>query len=78
MAQKFIPTSLMEIVTGGVQQKKIIATMGGTHFKLGCHLKNIEVELGKISMGIVIQIPEIQMCYEIDSRRRIPILKFKN
>ncbi|OLY80462.1 hypothetical protein AYI68_g3622 [Smittium mucronatum] len=60
-AQKFIPTSLMEIVTGGGPQKKKI-TMGGTPFKLGCHLKNIDGELEEISMGIIIQIPDIQMC----------------
>ncbi|OLY78445.1 hypothetical protein AYI68_g7507 [Smittium mucronatum] len=52
--------------------------MGGTPNRLGCKLSELQDNIEDISESIIEQLGTIQTCFEIDSRRKILFIKFKN
>ncbi|OMJ09825.1 hypothetical protein AYI70_g5372, partial [Smittium culicis] len=68
----------MEMVSGIKPKAKKIICMGGTPFKLGCRLSEFKADIDTIIEEILGQIGEIQSCFEIDNKRKILFLKFKD
>ncbi|OMJ10481.1 hypothetical protein AYI70_g10300 [Smittium culicis] len=74
-ANLYKPISILEMVSSIKPEAKKLICMGGTPFKLGCRLNEFKVDIDIIIEEILCQIDEIQSCFEVDAKKKIPVFK---
>ncbi|OMJ24154.1 hypothetical protein AYI69_g4734, partial [Smittium culicis] len=72
----FKPVSLMETVSGMKPKEKKVLCIGGTPFKLGYKIQDLNADVDLIIESIIEQLGEIQSCFELDSKRKMIFFKF--